>query len=56
MQIHSKSAFMVMAIKILIKIVTFDGIVEKWNSVLKAIVNIYSLVAGVGYFLLTFYG
>lgn len=40
---------MVMVIKALIKIVAnkncFDGIVEKWDSVLKAIMNIYS---GVG--------
>ena len=52
MQIHSRSKIMVRVIKALIKIVAnklcFDGIVEKWNSVLKAIMNIYSADSRVG--------
>lgn len=52
MQIHSRSKIMVRVIKALIKIVPnklcFDGIVEKWNSVLKAIMNIYSADSRVG--------
>ena len=52
MQIHSRSKIMVMVIKALIKIMAnkhcFDGIVEKWNSVLKAIMNIYSADSRVG--------
>ena len=43
---------MVMIIKALIKIVAnklcFDGIAEKWNSLLKAIMNIYTADSGVG--------